>query len=107
MDPNEDDDKVLEIEPQSSRSIEQAPAPTNLWTPMKMMTLYLRLSGSARLKVDRMLVINLPDISSTPGLARDEDPDPVIFGPPDPVLFSTDPDPDPTCNNGFIKLFLS
>ena len=27
----------------------------------------------------------------------------------DPVLFSTDPDldPDPTCNNGFIKLFLS
>ena len=28
---------------------------------------------------------------------RDED--------PDPVLFSTDP--DPTCNNGFIKLFLS
>ena len=38
---------------------------------------------------------------------RDEDPDPVIFGPPDPVLFSTDPDSDPTCNNGFIKLFLS
>ena len=40
---------------------------------------------------------------------RDEDPDPVIFGPPDPdpVLFSSDPDPDPTCNNGFIKLFLS
>ena len=36
---------------------------------------------------------------------RDEDPDPVIFGPPDPVLFSTDP--DPTCNNGVIKLFLS
>ena len=33
---------------------------------------------------------------------RDEDPDPVIFGPPDPVLFSTDP--DPTCNNGIIKL---
>ena len=29
--------------------------------------------------------------------------DPVIVGPPDPVLFSTDPDPDPTCNNGFIK----
>ena len=40
---------------------------------------------------------------------RDEDPDPVIFGPPDPdpVLFSADPDPDPTCINGFIKLFLS
>ena len=44
---------------------------------------------------------------------RDEDPDPVIFGPPDPdpVFFSMDPDPypdpDPTCNNGFIKLFLS
>ena len=33
--------------------------------------------------------------------------DPVIFGQPDPVLFSTDPDPDPTCNNGVIKLFLS
>ena len=35
--------------------------------------------------------------------------DPVIFGPPDPdpVLFSMDPDPDPTCNNGFIKLFSS
>ena len=28
-------------------------------------------------------------------MCRDEDPDPVIFGPPDPdpVLFSTDPDP--------------
>ena len=33
--------------------------------------------------------------------------DPLIFGHPDPVLFSTDPDPDPTCNNGLIKLFLS
>ena len=33
--------------------------------------------------------------------------DPVIFGPPDPdpVLLSTDP--DPTCINGFIKLFSS
>ena len=31
--------------------------------------------------------------------------DPLIFGPPDPVLFSLDP--DPTCNNGFIKLFSS
>ena len=32
-----------------------------------------------------------------------------MFGPPDPdpVIFSTDPDPDTTCNNGFIKLFLS
>ena len=40
-------------------------------------------------------------------LPRDEDPDQLIFGPPDPVLFSADPDPDPTCNNGFIKLFLS
>ena len=43
--------------------------------------------------------------------SMDEDPDPVIFGPPDPdpVLYSTDPDPDPTCNNEFIymKLFLS
>ena len=28
---------------------------------------------------------------------RDED--------PDPVLYSTDPEPDPTCNNGFINLF--
>ena len=27
---------------------------------------------------------------------RDEDPDPLIFGPPDP---------DPTCDNGFIKSF--
>ena len=26
---------------------------------------------------------------------------------PDPVLFSTDPDPDPTYNDGFMKLFLS
>ena len=35
--------------------------------------------------------------------------DPLIFGPPDPdpVLFSMDPDLDPTCNNRFIKLFLS
>ena len=38
---------------------------------------------------------------------EDPDPDPVIFGPPDPVLFSTDTDPDPTYNNGFIRLFLS
>ena len=48
-------------------------------------------------------------MSQTKVLTRDEVPDPVIFGPPDPdpVLFSTDPDPDPTCNNGFINLFLS
>ena len=34
---------------------------------------------------------------------RDEDPDQLIFGPPDsdPLLFSLDP--VPTCNNGFIK----
>ena len=34
--------------------------------------------------------------------------DQLIFGPPDPgsVIFSH-PDPDPTCNNGFIKLFSS
>ena len=37
------------------------------------------------------------------GGGGDEDPDPLIFGPPDTVLFSTDP--DPTCNNGCIKLF--
>ena len=37
--------------------------------------------------------------------ARDEDPDPLIFGlpDPDPLLFS--PDRDPTCNNVYIKLF--
>ena len=29
------------------------------------------------------------------------------FWPSGPVLFSLDPDPDPTCNNGFIKLFSS
>ena len=36
---------------------------------------------------------------------EDPDPDPVIFGPPDTVLFSTGPatDPDPTSNNGVIK----
>ena len=41
--------------------------------------------------------------------SRDEDTDPVIFGPPDPdpVHFSTDPDPGPTCKNGFIIQFLS
>ena len=42
--------------------------------------------------------------------ARDEDPDPNPVGSgdfwlPDPVIFSKDP--DPTCNNGLIKLFLS
>ena len=37
--------------------------------------------------------------------ANTRDEDPVIFGHPDPVLFSTDP--DPTCYNGFIKLCLS
>ena len=35
--------------------------------------------------------------------------DPLIFCPPDldldPVLFSTDP--NPTCNNGYMKVFLS
>ena len=30
-------------------------------------------------------------------------PDPLIFGPPDPVLFSAEPEPDPNCNNGYIK----
>ena len=29
-----------------------------------------------------------------------QDPDPLFFGPPDPDL-----DLDPTCDNGFIKLF--
>ena len=44
---------------------------------------------------------------------RDEDPDPVgsvDFGPPDPYpdpLIFGRPDPDPTCNNGFIKSFSS
>ena len=33
---------------------------------------------------------------------RDEKPDPLIFGLPVPVLFSSDPYPDPTCNNGYI-----
>ena len=30
--------------------------------------------------------------------------DPLIFG---PLLFSSDPDPDPPCNNGYMKLFSS
>ena len=33
---------------------------------------------------------------------RDEDQNALIFGLPDPVLFS--PDPDSTCNNGYMKL---
>ena len=33
--------------------------------------------------------------------------DPLIFGQPDPLLFSLDRDPDPTFNNGYIKLFPS
>ena len=42
------------------------------------------------------------------GLSRDEDPDSVIFGPLDPVLFTTDPEPTCySCNNGYINLFLS
>ena len=45
-------------------------------------------------------------------ITRDEKPnrsDPLIFGPPYPgqFLFALDPDPDPTCNNEFIKLFSS
>ena len=35
---------------------------------------------------------------------RDENPDPVIFGLPDPVLFSIDPDPDTTCNKIYISI---
>ena len=52
-------------------------------------------------------MMNIKTRNFCPVLSRDEDPDPVIFGPPDPdpAIFSTDP--DPTCNNGFIKLFLS
>ena len=38
---------------------------------------------------------------------RIEDPDPLIFGLPDQLKKVTDPDPDPTCNNGYIKLFSS
>ena len=39
--------------------------------------------------------------------SRDEDLDTLIFGlsDPDPLLFSSDP--DPTCNNGYIKLLSS
>ena len=33
------------------------------------------------------------------------DPDPLILGLPDPLFFSSDP--DPACNNGYIKLFSS
>ena len=32
---------------------------------------------------------------------------PLIFGQPDPVLISMDRDQDPTCSDGFIKLFSS
>ena len=53
------------------------------------------------------MVCLLPSFRLMIGKCRDEDPDPVIFGPPDPdpVLFSTDPDPDPTCKSGFINFF--
>ena len=39
-------------------------------------------------------------------LSREEDPDPFIFGLPDLglLLFPSDPNADPTCNNGYIKL---
>ena len=45
-------------------------------------------------------------------MSRVEDPDPsgsVDFWPavPDPLLFSSDPDHDPTCNNGHLQLFSS
>jgi len=43
-------------------------------------------------------------------IIRDEDPvGSVDFWPtdPDPLLFSFDPDPDPSCNNGFTKLLSS
>ena len=36
---------------------------------------------------------------------RDEDPDSSIFSYTDPLLFSSDPDPN--CNNGYITLFSS
>ena len=40
--------------------------------------------------------------------SRDEDPDPVIFRLPDPILFSLHPDPDhdSTCDNGYIIFIL-
>ena len=41
----------------------------------------------------------MKNINNAPD-GRDEDPDPVGS-----VIFS--PDPDPTCNNGYIKLFSS
>ena len=41
--------------------------------------------------------------------SRDEDPDPVIFRLPDPILFSLHPDPDhdSTCDNGYIIFILA
>ena len=48
---------------------------------------------------DLLVQVFKADANIRLALTRDEDPDPVIFGPPnpDPVLFSADP--DPTCNN--------
>ena len=45
------------------------------------------------------------DLSTVQSRDEDPNPDPVGFR-SDPVIFGP-PDPDPTCNNGFIKLFLS
>jgi len=65
-----------------------------------------RLTNYKILQTEQRIVPLVP-VSSNIHKIRDEDPDQLIFGPPDPVLFSTDPDPDPTFNNGFIKLFSS
>ena len=43
---------------------------------------------------EKKLPLSIADVP--PFLSRDEDPDPLIFGLPDP---------DPTCNNRYIELF--
>ena len=60
---------------------------------------FLLLLGAKDHRTRRALVFWFAETYNPKNM--DEEPDPLIFGPTDPT------DPDPTCNNGFIKLFSS
>ena len=58
----------------------------NIWLCLKYTTLLI-------IQVIHLSFFSLSVSDTSP---RDEDPDPLIFGLPDPILFSSDPVPDHT-----------
>ena len=67
-------------------------------------TIYMkdRWTMNSQILIEQILVLKYRRVLQNKGInCSGEDPDPVIFDLPDPVLFW----PDPTCNNAYIKLF--